>query len=151
MLRADAAGVEVVYRKSFLGGAEPAHFAPGDGQAVLELDGWRIGLGICKDTGVEQHVADAAASGLDLYAAGLAHRPEELELQEERAARIARACDAAVAFASFAGPTGPPFDRTAGVSSIWAPGGVPLSRAGAEPGELARATLEPRVRLSSGG
>jgi predicted amidohydrolase len=141
MLRASHAGVELVYRKSYLGGAEPAHFAPGDGPVAIEVDGWRVGLGICKDTGVAQHIVDNAALDLDLYVAGLVHRPEELEMQNERGVTIARACEAFVAFSSFAGPTGGDFDQTAGGSSIWAPDGTPLARAGGEPGELVRAPL----------
>jgi predicted amidohydrolase len=142
MLRVDGSGAKVAYRKAFLGGDEPARFAPGDERAAaVDVDGWRIGLGICKDTGVEAHIAAAAALGVDLYVAGVCHLPEELAEQEARAARIARACDAYVAFASFAGPTGGGYDRTAGVSSIWAPDGIPIARAGATAGEIVRASL----------
>jgi len=141
MLRGSSAGVEIVYRKSHLGGDEPARFAPGDGSVAIDLDGWRVGLGICKDTGVEQHITDAAALELDLYVAGLVHRPEELAMQEDRGLGIACACRAYVAFASFAGPTGGGFDQTAGGSSIWAPDGRPLGRAGVEPGDFTRALL----------
>jgi predicted amidohydrolase len=141
MLRVTGAGAELVYRKSYLGGDEPARFAPGDRPVAIDVDGWRVGLGICKDTGVEQHVADTAALAPDLYTAGLVHLPEELAIQDERGIRIARTTGAHVAFASFAGPTGGGFDRTAGVSSIWAPDGTPLARAGAEPGEFVCAVL----------
>jgi predicted amidohydrolase len=141
MLRVTSAGAEIAYRKSYLGGAEPARFAPGEGPAAIDLNGWRVGLGICKDTGVDQHIADAVSLDPDLYVAGLVHRPEELDMQEERGVRIARACRAYVAFASFAGSTGGGFDRTAGLSSIWAPDGTPLARAGIEPGDFARALL----------
>jgi predicted amidohydrolase len=141
MLRVSSAGVEIAYRKSYLGGGEPARFAPGDGAAAIDLDGWRIGLGICKDTGVEEHITDTAALDPDLYVAGLVHLPEELGIQEERALRIARACRAYVALASFAGSTGGGFDRTAGMSSIWAPDGTPIGRAGVEPGDFTRALL----------
>lgn len=140
-LRVDASGARVAYRKSHLGGDEPRRFASGDGPAAIELDGWRIGLGICKDTGADRHVAGIAALGIDLYLAGVVDRPEEITAQEERAARIARACHAYVAFASFAGPTGGGYDRTAGASTIRAPDGTVLVRAGAEPGCVARASL----------
>jgi predicted amidohydrolase len=69
------------------------------------------------------------------------HRPGELPEQDRRGAAIARACDAHVAFASFAGPTGGGYDRTAGTSTIWSPSGSVLARAGTEPGDLARATI----------
>jgi predicted amidohydrolase len=64
--------------------------------------------------------------------------------QEARAVSIARRSRASVAFASFAGPTGGGYSQTAGSSTIWAPNGKVLSRAGTLPGEIARATLEPR-------
>ena len=140
-LRVDAGGVAVAYRKSHLGGDEPGWFAPGEGAVAIDVDGWRVGLGICKDTGVDEHVADVAALGIDLYVAGLVHLPDELDMQEERAARIARACDAYVGFASFAGPTGGDYASTAGVSSIWAADGTALARAGTEPGDAARMAL----------
>jgi predicted amidohydrolase len=140
-LRVDAEGAEVVYRKSHLGGDEPRWFAPGDGAVAIDVDGWRVGLGICKDTGVDEHVTGVAALGIDLYVAGLVHLPEELTVQEERAVRIARVCGSYVGFASFAGPTGGDYASTAGVSSIWSADGTPLARAGAEPGEFARLTL----------
>jgi predicted amidohydrolase len=136
-LRVDGGGVEVAYRKSHLGGDEPEWFAPGDGAVAIDVDGWRVGLGICKDTGVDAHVAGVAALGVDLYVAGLVHLPEELDIQEERAVRIARACGAYVGFASFAGPTGGGYASTAGVSSIWAADGTALARAGTEPGDAA--------------
>ena len=52
ILRIDGEGATVAYRKMWLGGAEPEHFAPGTMPAVLEIDGWRLGLAICRDTGI---------------------------------------------------------------------------------------------------
>lgn len=77
-------GIDIAYRKCYLGGEEPVRFAPGDGPVAFELDGWRIGLGICKDTGVERHILATASLNIDLYAAGLVHLPSELEMQEDR-------------------------------------------------------------------
>jgi predicted amidohydrolase len=140
-VRVDATGVIPAYRKCFLGGEEPAHFLPGNGPIVIEVDGWRVGLGICKDTGVEQHIRQTAALNIDVYLAGLVHHPDELEMQEQRARRIAQACNSYVGFASFAGSTGGGFDQTAGVSSLWSPAGFPIARAGAEAGGFAQAML----------
>ena len=137
----DDGSVEVAYRKSFLGGDEVARFAAGEGPVAFELDGRRIGVGICKDTGVDGHVSGVAALGVDLYVAGLVHGADELEEQDRRGVRIARACGAPVAFASFAGPTGGGYDATAGVSTIWAADGAVLARAGRRPGEIAQAAL----------
>lgn len=141
VLAVDGAAARVAYRKTWLGGREPEHFDPGPGPAVLEIDGWRLGLGLCKDTGAAQHIAATAALDVDVYLAGLVHHAEELPEQEARAVVIARACHAVVVFAGFAGPTGDGFDRTAGSSAIWAPDGRCITRAGPFPDEIARAVL----------
>ncbi|BCB78789.1 carbon-nitrogen hydrolase family protein [Phytohabitans flavus] len=139
MLAVGGRGVSVAYRKVNLGGQEPAHFRPGDKPAVIEVDGWRLGLAICKDTGVPRHAADTAALGIDAYVAGVAEdRPDVLA---ERAHRTATTHGVWVVVASFAGPTGGGFDTTAGRSSIVNPAGEVVARAGAEPGDLVRATL----------
>jgi len=140
MLCVSPRGVEVAYRKCYLGGEESTRFSPGPGPAVLDVDGWRLGLGICKDTGVAEHLRDTAALGIDVYAAGLVHTPEELPEQEMRAASIARETKA-FAFASFAGPTGGGYERTAGSSAIWSPGGDVLASACREVGGMARASV----------
>jgi predicted amidohydrolase len=141
MVRVGADGARVVYRKSFLGGDEVTRFTPGPGAAAIDVDGWRVGLGICKDTGVQRHIDDTAALAPDLYVAGLVHHDHELAEQEARAQRITRATNAYVAFASHAGPTGGGFERTAGHSAIYSADGSALARAGSEPGELARFTI----------
>jgi predicted amidohydrolase len=141
MLAIDAAGVRVAYRKTWLGAEESRRFCPGDGPTMLQVDGWRLGLGICKDTGAAQHTAGTAALVIDAYLAGLVHRPEELPEQEARAVVIARTCQAYVVFASFAGPTGDVFTETAGSSAIWSPNGIAIARTGPDAGGVARATL----------
>ena len=141
MLRVDGDGASVVYRKSFLGGDELTRFTAGPGARTVDVDGWRVGVGICKDTGVQQHIDDTAELEPDLYVAGLVHHDHELEEQEARAQRIAHACNAYVAFASFAGPTGGGYDNTAAESAIYSADGSALARAGTRVGALARFTL----------
>lgn len=141
MLRIEGSGATVAYRKSHLGGDERARFKAGDGPTVITVDGWRIGLGICKDTGVAEHTAATAQLGVDLYAAGVVHTPADLEEQDRRGQRIAAACGSYVAFASFAGPTGGGYRATAGESTIWSPDGMVVARASDAPGEMARANL----------
>ncbi len=142
MLAVDRTGAIVHYRKRWLGGDESLRFSPGDEPAVFDVDGWRLGVGICKDTGVREHVESLAELEIDAYCAGLVDLPEELGRQEDRAVSIARQCRAFVAFASFAGPTGGGYTQTAGSSGIWSPAGEVLARAGTVAGELARATLD---------
>ena len=140
-LRVDGGGASVAYRKSHLGGAEGVRFTPGPGALVIDLDGHRVGLGTCRDTGVAAHVRDVAALGIDLYVAGLVHHPEELPEQRARALRIARATGAPVVFASCAGPSGPSYPATAGHSGVYAADGTTLDEVDADPGQIARATL----------
>lgn len=141
MLAVTPVGVEVAYRKTWLSGAEAVRFAAGDGPTVLDVNGWRLGVGICKDTGVPEHVAGIAALGIDVYVAGLVHSPDELPIQDARGFRIAQQCQAHVVFASFAGAAGSGYPRTAGASTIWSPQGHVLSRAGADTGDIACASI----------
>ena len=133
--------VTEAYRKTWLGGDEAEHFATGDGPTVLTVDGWRLGLGICKDTGSAQHTAGTAALDIDVYVAGVVHRPDELAEQEARATVIARTCQAYTVIASAAGAVGEDYPDTCGASAIWAPNGLAVTRAGREPDDIARATL----------
>jgi predicted amidohydrolase len=143
VLAVDGTSARIAYRKMCLGGAEPGHFTPGTEPAVVAVDGWRLGLAICRDTGVPGHAARTAALGIDAYVAGALDTPEDAAVQEDRARRIGRDHGVPVVVASFAGPTGGGYDRTAGRSGIWAADGTLLARCGTGPGETARAVLVP--------
>jgi predicted amidohydrolase len=140
-LAIDGGGVRVAYRKMWLGGAEPERFTAGTAPAVLEVDGWRLGLGICKDTGVVQHASDTAALGIEAYVAGVLEHAADGAVLGERARRVAGDHRVWVVMASFAGSTGGGFRQAAGHSAIWSPDGAVVAQAGPEPGALARATL----------
>jgi predicted amidohydrolase len=141
MLGVDGTGASVVYRKMWLGPAEAVRFTPGDEPTVLEVDGWRLGLAVCKDTGIPQHASDTAARGIDVYVAGVLETADDAAVPDERARRVAADHHVWVATASFAGSTGGGYDRAAGGSGVWAPDGVAITRAGPETGGIARATL----------
>jgi predicted amidohydrolase len=142
-LMIDGDGATVVYRKSHLGGDEVRAHEAGDGPTAVTVDGWRLGMGICKDTGVAAHTEGTAALGVDVYVAGVVHAPDELAEQDSRGLRIAAKCDAYVAFASAAGAAGGDYEATAGESTIWSPAGGVLARATDAPGDVARAVLRP--------
>ncbi len=141
MLAADGSGITVAYRKMWLGDAEARRFTPGPRPARLDVDGWRLGLAICKDTGISQHASDTATLGIDAYVAGTVKFPGEAALQDERARLIATKHQVWVAVASCAGPTGGGYTATAGRSAIWAPAGEAVARAGSAPGSVVSATL----------
>ena len=139
-LAVDGDGARVVYRKQHPHTTED-RFRPGPGPEVIEVDGWRLGLAICRDTGIPEHARQTAALGIDAYVGGAVDHQGTEEVVAERAHSIATTYGVWVAFASFAGPTGGGFDLTAGRSGIWTPQGSVAARAGRTPGEMARATL----------
>ncbi|MEO6653076.1 MAG: carbon-nitrogen hydrolase family protein [Ilumatobacteraceae bacterium] len=139
--RIDELGVSVVYTKVHLGGAEPEHFQPGAGPAVLEIDGWRLGLAICKDNGQPEHAAETAKLGIDAYIAGVCESELDRDVQPRRAVRVVDDHRVWVAYASFAGPTGGGFDDTAGRSAVRGPDGVVRLHLGRRAGLCATTTL----------
>jgi predicted amidohydrolase len=141
VLAVDENGVRVAYRKQWLGEAEAVRFVPGPAPAVIEVDGWRLGLAVCKDTGVPQHAADTAALGIDAYLAGVLEHAEQAQVTDQRAVRIATGQGVWVAVASFAGSTGGGYHRAAGRSAIWRPDGTMVARAGSTAGSVVRARL----------
>ena len=141
MLAIDGTGATVAYRKMWLGTAESDRFAAGGKPAALDVDGWRLGLAICKDTGIPQHASDTAALGIDVYVAGILESAADEAVLAERARRVATGHQVWVALASFAGSTGGGYARAAGRSAIWASDGEIIAQAGPEPGEIAHATL----------
>lgn len=140
MLAVDGTGARVAYRKVYVHESEE-RFSPGDGPVVLNVDGWRLGLAICRDTRFPEHDAGAAALGMDVYVAAVLDHARDAHVPAERAQRITADRGVWVATASFAGSTGGGFDQAAGGSAVWAPDGGVLAQAGSEPGQTARATL----------
>ena len=125
----------------WLGGEETQRFSPGGEPGVLEVDGHRIGLAVCKDTGVPEHAAATAALGIEGYAGGVLEFAEDADVPAERSARIASDHGIWVALASFAGSTGGGYDRSAGRSIIRARDGSVLAEAGMSVGEVVWATV----------
>lgn len=140
ILAVDGDGARVAYGKVHLHGSEAVGFMPGR-PAVIEVDGWRLGLAVCRDTGVPEHAARTAALGVDGYVAGVVHADHEAEVHGERARRIAADHGVWVAMAAFAGPTGGGFDRTSGRSGIWSADGELVAEASSAPDEFARAVF----------
>ena len=145
ILAIDGTRAAVAYRKVWLGGDEPYHFRSGPGPAVVEVDGWRLGLAVCMDTGVPSHAAQTAALGIDAYVAGLLETAADAAVVGERARRVATDHSVWVAIASFAGSTGGGYDEAAGGSGVWDRDGRVVAEAGTEPGAIATALLADRA------
>lgn len=140
-LRVSAQGVDVVYRKVNVAPDERVRFSCGERPAVLEVDGFRLGLAICRDISVREHARATAALGIDAYVAGVLNHVSEEPLQRAGGSAIARRYGIWVVFASFAGSTGEGYGDAAGCSGIWGPDGSCAAQAGGEIGAIARATL----------
>ena len=141
MLRIDGTGASIVYSKMYLGGEEPQHYRPGSSPAVLDVDGWRLGLAICKDNGTPEHVAATLSHGIDAYVAGVCETEADRDVQPERARKVIDQHRVWVAYASFAGPTGGGFDSTAGRSTVRRPDISVAVQLGRNAGQAAWTTL----------
>ena len=141
VLAVDGDGVTVAYRKMWLGEEEAVRFTAGAVPAVLDIAGWRLGLAVCKDTGVPEHQRQTMELGVDAYLAGTVMLPQERAEQDRRGSSIAAEYGIWVALAGFAGGTGAGYDATAGGSTIWSPGGAVVDQVGAAPDLVATAEL----------
>ncbi|MGI5321110.1 carbon-nitrogen hydrolase family protein [Actinomadura nitritigenes] len=132
----------VAYRKLHLHGEEVHRFAPGEKPEVLEVDGWRLGLAICRDAAVPQHAADTAALTIDAYVASTLYGAgrEQATRRDEHMRDRAAAHGVWVVLSTAAGPSGE-YRETSGGSGVWAPDGNVLVQAGADPDAVVTATL----------
>lgn len=140
----DASGARVAYRKMWLSDREAQRFVPGSSPAVVEVDGWRLGLAVCKDTGAPAHADATSRLGMDAYVAGVLDSADDASVQDERARRITSRHDVWVVVASFAGSAGGGYEVAAAQSRIWSPDGAVVASAGQHSGAVARAALTKR-------
>lgn len=141
VMAVDGSGAKVAYDKMWLSETESLRFRPGGDTVVLHVDGWRLGLAVCKDSGVSEHAAATAARGMDVYVAGVLDSADDASVQDVRARRIATRHGVWVVIASFAGSTGGGYEVAAAQSRIWSPEGTVVANAGPEIGRIAAAVL----------
>lgn len=121
-----------------------AGFSPGAAGCTVTLDGWRLGLGICWDSGYPEHARAAALDGCHAYLVG-AMFSRGAGAHQRATVFPARALDntSYVLLANHSGPSGP--YQGCGGSAVWNPDGTLLADAGtADPG-LAVARLDPQT------
>lgn len=146
MLRIDGSGLEVAYRKIHPDEEESRRFRAAADPAVLELDGWRLGLAICRDTMMFEHAPATAEfakrsgrGGIDAYIAGSLFTAPALPKRDKRMPQLARGYGIWVVQACAAGPGSDL--PAAGNSAIWSPNGEVAARADEEPGRIVKADL----------
>ena len=119
-----------------------AGFSPGTAGCTLTLDGWRLGLGICWDSGFPEHARAAALDGCHAYLVGAMFGTGS-GAHQRATVFPARAMDNTgyAVLANHCGPSGP--YQGCGHSAVWNPDGTLLADAGtADPG-LATVRLDP--------
>jgi len=128
------------YHKRHLDGHEQELFVPGRHDVLLDVDGWRLGLGICYDASFPEHARSLALAGADAYLCPGAFLTGDSDHRRGvyfPARALENTCY--LVFANFTGSHGG-WDF-AGRSAVWAPNGRALADAGTEEG-LAVADLD---------
>ena len=120
---------DLVQPKTHLHGAELELFTGGSAVTpIVEVDGWRVAVGVCYDAAVPAHAARAAEAGADLYAVSALYTTGQ-----ERRADLhlgARAMDHGM-FAMLANLAGSGDDWVScGGSGVWDPSGAVTARLG---------------------
>ncbi|WP_199839828.1 carbon-nitrogen hydrolase family protein [Streptomyces sp. XY431] len=135
-------GAAVACRKTNLYGNEPERFAAAERPALLELDGWRLGLAICADAADPGHAERLVGLGAEAYVASTLYGAGPEALATKAARYPARAADNGVwvVLATAAGPSGE-FAASSGGSGVWAPDGSEVAKAGTGTGEVVTAVL----------
>lgn len=142
-IRIDVQGINVVYLKTCMTPDEHRVFDQGVGPKAIEVDGWRIGLAICRDTWNKKYMERYAYLDLDLIVAGVLDEPEEEASAHKIRTLMARQLRIPMGFARTAGP-GPVLRRSSGRSVIYSHTGTVITQTDDQPGSFARTTLKPR-------
>jgi predicted amidohydrolase len=137
-------GFAARYDKQHLFTSEREVYRAGTAGCTLELDDWRLGLGICYDSGFPEHARAAALDGCHAYLVGALFSVGN-GYHESRTWFPARALDntSYTLMANHIGSTGG-WD-TCGASAVWGPDGRLLAEAAEDRPQLVTADLDPRV------
>ncbi len=144
----DASGELVTrYDKQHLFKSEREIYRDGAAGCTLQIEGWRLGLGICYDSGFPEHARAAALDGCHAYVVGALFSVGN-GYHESRTWFPARALDNTcyAVLANHIGTTGG--WHACGSSAIWGPDGRPLAEAGTDRPELITADLDPQALLA---
>jgi predicted amidohydrolase len=131
----DGGDVTEMYAKIHLDELESEVFAAGDEHVVIEVDGRRLGLGVCADAGVPGHAASVAALGAEAYLVGALFPAGRMERLHEQMSSRSRENGMWIALGSAVGPGGPYVGI--GGSGVWGPDGRAIVQLGDEPAGIA--------------
>jgi 5-aminopentanamidase len=129
------------YHKQHLFHSERDWYSPGCEDKSILVGGWKVGLGICYDSGFPEHARRVAAEGCDVYLVS-ALFGKTAGRQELAVWMPARALDNTiyVVTANYCGTTGG--WEACGGSGVWSPMGECIARAGENDSELLIALLQ---------
>jgi predicted amidohydrolase len=132
------------YHKQYLYSSETRIYQPGSQGCMLELDGWRLALSVCYDSGFPEHARLAAVNGAHAYLAS-ALFSAKTGYHQSRIWFPARAFDNTmyVLLSNHVGTTGG--WAACGASAIWNPYGDVIAQAGRDRAEVVTALLDPAV------
>ncbi|MBE6046937.1 MAG: carbon-nitrogen hydrolase family protein [Clostridium sp.] len=131
-----------VYSKTHLFYTETSIFKSNNNLSILNIDDWKIGLGICYDAGFAEHSRILAQAGCHLYlVSSLFSRGNGYS--ESRIWFPARALDNTIyaAMCNHVGTTG--IWNACGSSAVWGPLGKVVDEASADDEELLVVDLDP--------
>ncbi|MFM0013200.1 carbon-nitrogen hydrolase family protein [Paraburkholderia sediminicola] len=132
------------YHKQHLYSSETKIYRPGTRGCVLEIDGWRLALGVCYDSGFPEHARNAAVNGAHAYLVS-ALFSVKTGYHQSRIWFPARAFDNTlyVLLSNHVGTTGG--WETCGASAVWGPYGDVVTEASRDREEVITALLDPAV------
>ncbi|HZZ04313.1 carbon-nitrogen hydrolase family protein, partial [Paraburkholderia sp.] len=132
------------YHKQHLYSGETKIYQSGTQGCMLEIDGWRLALGVCYDSGFPEHARRAAVNGAHAYLVS-ALFSVKCGYHQSRIWFPARAFDNTmyVLLSNHVGTTGG--WETCGASAIWGPYGDVVAEASREREEVITALLDPAV------
>ncbi|MFM0088096.1 carbon-nitrogen hydrolase family protein [Paraburkholderia sediminicola] len=132
------------YHKQHLYSSETKIYLPGTRGCVLEIDGWRLALGVCYESGFPEHARNAAVNGAHAYLVS-ALFSVKTGYHQSRIWFPARAFDNTlyVLLSNHVGTTGG--WETCGASAVWGPYGDVVTEASRDREEVITALLDPAV------
>ncbi len=120
-------GSVMTYFKEYVHSSEELVFTAGRGGELIDLDGTRVALAICRDAAFAEHAARAAEAAATVYAASVMIDETGYERKSELLRRWAVEHGMAILMANYAGKTGG--ETSAGKSRIWTETGDVIANA----------------------